>query len=229
MNMAHLQRHPASVQTPTVLLVPGLHGSGPGHWQTFWERQHDNCSKVELGRWDDPHRNTWINNLNLAIRQAGRPVVLAAHSLGCLAVAWWARLEQREWEQQGSASPVVGALMVAPPEVDFFPLDERIGRFAPTPTDPLPFPSYLVASHNDPWMGFHTSKALAARWGSRLVDAGDAGHLNAESQLGEWTFGWELLDDLIATAGSQSHASSKQADRVAGVRASATRTGHLPA
>ena len=49
---------------------------------------------VELGMWDQPHRNTWINQLNLAIRAADRPVILAAHSLGCLAVAWWAQPEQ---------------------------------------------------------------------------------------------------------------------------------------
>lgn len=207
--MAHLQRSPTPIQPPAILLVPGLAGSGPGHWQTIWEEQHDHCSKVELGRMDDPHRNTWINNLNLAIRQAGRPVVLVAHSLGCLAVAWWARFEQHEWQQRGAASPVVGALMVAPPEVDFFPLDERIGRFAPTPTDPLPFPSLLVASHNDPWMGFHTSKALAGRWGSTLVDAGDAGHLNAESRLGDWSFGWDLLSGLIEQTGSSSQSTQR--------------------
>lgn len=226
--MAHLQRPPTPVQAPAILLVPGLYGSGPGHWQTIWEEQHDRCSKVELGRPDDPHRNTWINNLNLAIRHARRPVVLVAHSLGCLAVAWWARFEQREWEQRGEASPVVGALMVAPPEVDFFPLDERIGRFAPTPTDPLPFPSVLVASHNDPWMGFHTSKALAARWGSTLVDGGDAGHLNAESQLGEWTFGWELVSGLIEQTAGSSEIARQPAQLATGIAPGIVSQTHLP-
>jgi hypothetical protein len=228
MNMAHLQRPLTPAQAPAILLVPGLHGSGPGHWQTIWEEQHEHCSKVELGRLEDPHRNTWINNLNHAIRQAGRPVVLVAHSLGCLAVAWWARFEQREWEQRAGASPVVGALMVAPPEVDFFPLDERVSRFAPTPTEPLPFPSLLVASHNDPWMGFHTSKALAARWGSTLVDAGDAGHLNAQSQLGEWTFGWELLSGLIEQAGGTGQATGLTAKRATGVPSGTVPQKHLP-
>jgi len=196
----------ASAKDPAILLVPGLSGSGPGHWQSLWEQQDPNCSKVELGRWEDPHRNTWINNLNLAIHRVGRPVVLVAHSLGCLLVAWWARFEQRAWQERGQPSPVVGALLVAPPEVDFFPLDERIARFAPTPTEALPFPSRLVASRNDPWMGFHTAQALARRWNSTLVDAGDCGHINADSQLGEWSFGREqlalLLDQHDATPNS---------------------------
>lgn len=195
--MANRSRSPSAEQSPAILLVPGLSGSGPRHWQTIWEQQHADCSKVDLGNWDDPHRNTWINNLNHAIDRAGRPVVLVAHSLGCLAVAWWARYEQREWERRGVRGPVVGALMVAPPEVDFFPLDERVARFAPTPTEPLPFPSRLIASRNDPWMGFHTAQSLARRWGSTLVDAGEVGHINADSQLGEWSFGRDQLAQLL--------------------------------
>lgn len=218
---------PQSPRTsPAVLLVPGLCGSGPKHWQTIWEQDDPDCSKVDLTRWDDPHRNTWINNLNLAIRQAGRPVVLVAHSLGCLAVAWWAHFEQREWNSRGGVSPVLAALMVAPPEVDFFPLDERVARFAPTPADPLPFPSRLVASRNDPWMGFHTAQALARRWNSQFVDAGEVGHINADAQLGEWAFGRQQLDALLeadlthassfATSLSESLPSSDLAGRLGG-------------
>jgi predicted alpha/beta hydrolase family esterase len=182
---------------PAILLVPGLNGSGPGHWQTIWDETDAACSKVDLADCSDPHRNTWINNLNMAIHQAKRPVVLVAHSLGCLAVAWWAQFEQREWTQRGDSSPVIAALLVAPPEVDFFPLDERVSRFAPTPRTALPFPSRLVASRDDPWIGFHTAQELARRWGSEFVDAGEVGHINADSQLGEWTFGREQLSALL--------------------------------
>lgn len=195
--MARHNRKRAADMSPAVLLVPGLCGSGPRHWQTIWEHNDPACSKVELGRWDEPHRNTWINNLNLAIHQAGRPVVLVAHSLGCLATAWWAHFEQREWTRRSELSPVIGALMVAPPEVDFFPLDERVSRFAPTPVEPLPFPSRLIASRNDPWMGFHTAQSLARRWGSEFVDAGEVGHINADSELGGWDFGREQLEALL--------------------------------
>lgn len=181
-----------ATRTPLVLTVPGLNNSGPNHWQTVWEQQRSDCRRVALGMWDRPHRNTWVNQLNLAIRQADRPVVLAAHSLGCLAVAWWAQLEQ-----PGSGHNVLGALLVAPPEVDFFPLDERIGPFAPTPAQPLPFPSILVASQNDPYMGYRVARRLARIWGSNFADAGKVGHINAESGLGEWPFGQFLLQQLL--------------------------------
>lgn len=193
--MPDCHRQSAASSTPAVLLVPGLGGSGPGHWQSIWERNYAECSKVDLGTWDEPHRNTWINNLNLAIRRVDKPVVLVAHSLGCLAVAWWARFEQPTW-----GSPVGGALLVAPPEVDFFPQDERVARFAPTPSEQLPFPSRLIASRDDPWMGFHTAEALARRWGSTLVDVGAAGHINADSGLGAWQFGRDQLNLVLQEA-----------------------------
>ncbi len=184
--MARMYNASADKQEPLVLLVPGLEGSGPGHWQRRW------AEEIELGSWDTPHRNTWINRLNLAVHRAGRPVVLVAHSLGCILTAWWSK-----FEQPGLSIPVVGALLVAPPEVDFFPRDERLTGFAPTPADALPFPSILVGSRNDPWIGFETAKGLARRWGSDFHDAGNAGHINADSGLGSWEDGKHLLARLL--------------------------------
>ena len=180
---------------PLVLIVPGLCNSGPDHWQSRWERKRDDCQRVDLGMWDRPHRNTWINKLNLAIRAAERPVVLVAHSLGCLAVAWWAALEQ-----PGPEGPVAGALLVAPPDADFFPMDERLLTFAPTPSAPLPFPSILAASHDDPYMGFRAARRLARLWGSNFADAGTIGHINAASGIGDWDFGQFLLDMVLRRA-----------------------------
>jgi len=180
---------------PLVLLVPGLENSGPGHWQSIWERQRGDCERVELVMWDEPHRNTWVNQLNLAIRSADRPVVLVAHSLGCLAVAWWAQLEQ-----PGADSRVIGALLVAPPDVDVSPLDDRLTAFSPTPSQPLPFPSILVGSRNDPYLGYRSARRLARTWGSRFADAGSIGHINAASEIGDWPFGQFLLEQLLSAA-----------------------------
>ena len=192
-------------QRPLVLMVPGLNNSGSSHWQTLWEQQRDDCQRVELGMWATPHRNTWVNKLNLAIAEAGRPVVLVAHSLGCLAVAWWAQLEKPE-----SGHNVAGALLVAPPEVDFFPADERLGTFAPTPSIKLPFPSILVASHNDPYMGFRTARRLAETWGSRFAEAGRIGHVNGDSGIGDWPFGKFLLEQLLTRAQSADQTDAHQ-------------------
>ncbi|MFT4026303.1 MAG: alpha/beta hydrolase [Novosphingobium sp.] len=193
-----MSTQPTSIAEPLILTVPGLLNSGPDHWQSLWEQQRPDTRRVELGMWDRPHRNTWVNQLNLAIYRAGRPVVLAAHSLGCLAVAWWAKYERPASFAEGG--PVIGALLVAPPEVDFFPLDERLTQFSPTPAEPLPFRSILVASRNDPYIGIHAARKLARTWGSSFADAGEAGHINAESGLGRWAFGEFLLGQLLAPA-----------------------------
>jgi predicted alpha/beta hydrolase family esterase len=182
----------APVQEPLILIIPGLNDSGPDHWQTLWERRYPNALRVDLGMWDDPHRNTWVNKLNLAIHRAGRPVVLVAHSLGCLTVAWWA-----EYERPGPDRAIIGALLVAPPDVDRPGLDPRLARFSSCPRQPLPFRSTLVASRNDPFCPSRTAITLARDWGSRFADAGEAGHINADSGHGSWPEGERLLAQLL--------------------------------
>lgn len=181
----------AADQAPLILTVPGIDNSGPRHWQSIWERELDDCARVELGSWERPHRNGWVNALNHSIRTAGRPVVLVAHSLGCLTVAWWAAMERPAY-----GNPVIGALLVAPPDVDFAPLDPRLSGFAPTPVRPLPFPSIIASSRDDPYIQQKRARRLAFFWGSQFADAGAVGHINAESELGAWEFGLFLLSRL---------------------------------
>lgn len=183
--------HPPFSRSPTILTVPGLMNSGAGHWQTIWEEMLPDCRRVDLGGWDRPRRNSWVNRLDRAIEEVDGPVLLAAHSLGCHAVAWWVELACEGWSEK-----ILGALLVAPPEVDEAAVDGRLHGFAPLPRKLLPFPSILVASHNDPYMRLERSRALARCWGSQFADAGEAGHINAQSGLEEWTFGQFLLSRL---------------------------------
>ena len=175
-------------KTPVILTVPDVEGHAD--WQSLWETQLDGCRRVDLGSWDEIHRNNWVNKLNHAIYRAGQPVILVAHGIGSLVLAWWAKLEPPSPDRQ-----VAGALLVAPPEVDFFPADERLSKFAPTPSIELPFPSILVASRNDPQMSFLGARRLARMWGSRFVDAGNAGHL--DGRAGGWHLGRKLLGTLV--------------------------------
>lgn len=184
---------------PTILTVPGLGGSGPSHWQTLWEQARPDTVRVELGMWNTPHRNAWVTKLDQAIRSAQAPVVLAAHSLGCLAVAWWAELTRQPY-----GWPVAGALLVAPADVDRPGAQSELATFGPTPLTPLPFPSIVVASSDDPWIAIERAHSLAVGWGSHFVDAGPQGHLNAASGVGWWSEGQELLDRVIGAAADRS-------------------------
>lgn len=179
-------------QQPILLTVPGLNNSGPSHWQSIWEEKRDDCFRVDLGMWERPHRNTWLNKLNAAIAAASDPVILIAHSLGCHAVAWWNRFASPE-----DKCKVAGALLVAPPSVENLSSGSRLAPFAPLARERLSFPSILAASRNDDYASFGQARKMARLWGSRFVDAGWVGHINADSGLGDWPYGEFLLDRLI--------------------------------
>ncbi|WP_067488187.1 RBBP9/YdeN family alpha/beta hydrolase [Actinomadura hibisca] len=170
-----------------VLTIPGYQSSGPAHWQTLWE-QSDSArfTRVEQRDWDFPEVGEWVAALDDAIADQAEPVVLVAHSLGCITVVRWA-------VERGVG--VRAALLVAPADVERLP-DLPLGSFAPIPRVRLPFPSAVVASQDDPYMGFDRAKEFAAAWGSDLVDAGAAGHVNSDSGLGEWAEGRRLLQGL---------------------------------
>jgi predicted alpha/beta hydrolase family esterase len=176
---------------PICLVVPGLNNSGPDHWQTIWEEQRSDCRRVDCGSWSDPDPVLWTQRLDAAISAIDRPIVLIAHSLGCLTIAWWAA------RARAATHHIAGALLVAPPDVDRADAHPMVRRFAPAPRDRLPFRSILVASHDDAYGRFESLQGLARSWGSDFVDAGHCGHINADSHIGAWDQGQHLLQRLI--------------------------------
>jgi len=164
-----------------ILMVPGYTNSGPGHWQTRWQEKLSTARRVEQAEWSKPVREDWARAVADAVNEAAQPVVLVAHSLGVASVVQ--ALEAFE-------KPVVGAFFVAPPDVANPGIRPRhLMTFGPYPREPLPFPSVLVASRNDSFCDFDVAEDLAGAWGSLFVDAGEAGHLNAESGHGPWPEG----------------------------------------
>jgi uncharacterized protein len=175
------------VNPENVLILPGWQNSGPDHWQSRWETLHGYV-RVDQHDWMTPKRGDWIARLEEVLLGMDEPAVLVAHSLGChLAVAWTAHSR--------NTHRVKGALLVAPPDTERDDLRTMLPSWAPVPLKPLPFPSVLVASTDDPYAGIERSQGFAAAWGSRLVDLGNAGHINAETGLGDWSEGHGFLDD----------------------------------
>jgi len=188
---ARLYPHAPVDGPPEVLILPGLDNSGPHHWQSHWERL-PHFSRVDFGEWHEPTLHRWVSLLDRAVRESPRPIVFAAHSLGCLAVAWWTTLSCNEAFRE----KVLGALLVAPPDVDSEKCQSRIRDFRPSPRAALPFRSLLVASRNDPYARYERSQEMARGWGSELIDAGELGHINAASGLAEWPRGLRILSGL---------------------------------
>ncbi len=170
-----------------ILLVPGIGNSGPQHWQSRWETEDDVCRRVQQKDWENPVCGDWVEALESAALRAGPAPVIAAHSLGCLAVAHWlARTSVR----------IAGALLVAVPDPHAASFPAQAMGFTPLPRKRFPCVSIVVASTDDPYSSVSFARQCAEAWGSRFVDIGRAGHINADSGLGEWSEGQRLLRSL---------------------------------
>lgn len=175
-----------------ILLLPGIGDSGPAHWQSLWQAAHPAMRRVVQRDWDHPQCDDWCRTLDAAVddtlRRAGMPPLLVAHSLGCLLVAHWAAR---------SRQPVRAAMLVAVPDPAGPAFPSQATGFAPLPMQRLSFPSLIVASSDDPYGSLDHARRCAQAWGSRLVEAGAAGHINASSGLGDWPQGLAWCAELL--------------------------------
>ena len=168
-----------------IIIVPGWRNSGPDHWQSLWAQQLPHAERVEQDDWLVPHRDPWVGALEQLVLSRPEPVVLAAHSLGCITAA--------HLGPEASAR-VRGALLVAPADPE---RRAQLADFAPVPYAPLPYRSVLVASSNDPYCPIRRAGAYARAWGSEFVRLQNAGHINVESGFGDWPLGLALLQSLM--------------------------------
>ena len=173
----------SDIENFRVLIVPGLHGSGPGHWQTRWQALFPRFERVVQRDWDVPDLRLWSARVAEALRQSSRPTLLVAHSFGCLATVHSAC---------ANASQVAGALLVAPADPHKFGVEREMRCRT------LPFSSIVVGSLDDPWMDARHAAEWADSWGSGFINAGALGHINAESRLGDWEYGLALLKLLAS-------------------------------
>jgi predicted alpha/beta hydrolase family esterase len=185
---------------PTVLIVPGLRDAVATHWQTLLETRLRAAGRPVAGVPPMGREDLDCARKVAAIEQAAQaidgPIVIVAHSGGCIMVTHWALQTQRA---------VQGALLATPPDFeapmpDGYPTLEalRAGGWLPVPRTRLPFPSIVAASHDDPLADFDRVAVLARAWGSRLVDLGKVGHLNPASGYGEWSQAETFIDELSA-------------------------------
>ena len=173
----------------SVIIVPGWRDSGPGHWQSLWADRLANAVRVVQDDWISPSRTAWVQSITQTILSQPGPVVIAAHSLGCIATTHL---------PPEAVARIQGALLAAPAD------PERRGAladFAPVPFHKLPYRNVLVASSNDPFCPVRLAGAYARAWGSEFVRIQDGGHINIDSGHGEWPLGLALLQSLAGEGG----------------------------
>ena len=168
-----------------ILLVPGLHNSGPDHWQSRWHEHFPYWQRMTGMPWEKPDLTVWSAKLASKLRSRRSRVHLVAHSFGALTAIAAARLQPEK---------VASLFLVAPADPARFGIvDERL-------EGPLQVSAQLVASRNDPWMSFERAEYWSRQWQVPLFDAGNAGHINAQSGHGDWHQGLELLGSLYRRA-----------------------------
>jgi uncharacterized protein len=171
-----------------VLLLPGWLNSGVTHWQSRWESEYG-YERVEQADWQWPRRGDWMARLDDVLQQQTKPVLLAAHSLGCHLVAAWAAHSRH-------TSRVRGALLVAPPDTERDDTPPQLHNWRPILRQALPFRSIVVTSRDDPFCSAARGAEMATDWEATLRDIGARGHINGDSGLGDWPQGHAWLIEL---------------------------------
>ncbi|MGN9804952.1 RBBP9/YdeN family alpha/beta hydrolase [Micromonospora sp. L32] len=180
-----------------IVTVPGLRGEVADHWQTRLAADLPNVRPVPpLGR-DNPSLVDRVAAVQDAVKSAGAPVILVAHSAGVIVTVHWAA-------RSGVPDGIVrGALLATPPDLaaelpaeypSLAVLEQR--GWLPVPLAPLPFPSIVAASADDRLGEPARVRALADAWGSRYRDLGAVGHLNPASGYGPWPAAEPLIKEL---------------------------------
>jgi uncharacterized protein len=166
------------------LILHGLEGSGPDHWQTWLasrlRERGERVSYPDLPDPFDPHPVDWLRALDEELSLLDRPIVLC-HSLGCLL---WLRAAARP-----TAEPLAEwVLLVAPPWRDDI---EQVARFLDhgarsRDVTRAARQTLIVCSDEDP---YNPRGALATHAEPLDIPAHvipGAGHVNTDAGYGPW-------------------------------------------
>ena len=184
----------SAAKQATILFVPGLRDHVEDHWQTHLAREIAGSRTVPPLTQDRLSLRARVAALDAALHEIEGDVILAAHSAGVLMVAHWAQAPTRA---------IRAALLATPADVEnplpagYPTLPELTANgWLPIPRGPLPFPSRVIASRNDPLARFERTSSLAESWRANLLDAGDVGHLNPAAGFGRWPKAREHVESL---------------------------------
>jgi uncharacterized protein len=179
------------------LILHGLGGSGPAHWQTWLVKelvqQGEKVYYPELPEQDQPDKGEWLKSLDSVM--AGIPeeeeLTVIAHSLACIL-----------WFHYASAAPVrrvKRVILVCPPSIrtdlkqvaSFFPLPEELTRIGEASERTL-----IVQSSDDIYCPLEDI-VYYQNLGVPHLTLPRMGHINVDSGHGPWPW---ILD--LALSGS---------------------------
>jgi uncharacterized protein len=176
----------------TYVFLAGYGNSIGDHWQAKWFRQLPNSVWVEQKSWDYPVCEEWVIELDKSLIKINQPVVIIAHSLGCLTFIEWAG-QNRET----CAEKITGAFLVAVPDADATNFPKDIKGYQFSSFEKLPVKSLMIASSNDPYASVDRTEFIAKQLGSELIWIGEKGHINLSAGFGDWLQGEKFLREFL--------------------------------
>ena len=166
------------------LILHGLEGSGPDHWQTWLaarlRERGERVSYPNLPDPFDPHPADWLRALDDELALLGRPVVLC-HSLACLL---WLRAAARP----NDAPLAERVLLVAPPWREDI---EQVARFLDhgaraRDVTRAAGETLIVCSDDDPYNPRGALDTFVEPLGVPAHVIPGAGHVNSDAGYGAW-------------------------------------------
>jgi len=173
---------PKVLAKQSVIIVPGLDNSDEHHWQSLWQSELPDSSRIHVDNWHIANLDSWNCGIIRALQNTTQPAVLIAHSFGVLAAATIA---------EQFPELIEALFLVAPADPAKFNLTNRL------PERPLRVPALLVASSDDPWLADHKAAYWALRWGADYHRFKNVGHVTCQSGLGLWQEGVGLRKELL--------------------------------
>ena len=176
------------------VIVPGVGGSEPAHWQSWLQRQLMSCSRVQQKDWNNPVLETWISEFVNTVAPIQGKIQIVAHSFGCLTTV--AALAQHPELNQ----KIKNLILVAPANPARF---GEAGFARDSQQDyqdyfhqlKIAVPTTFLMSENDPWLNFEDAKCLAKAWKLNPINLGQVGHINVASGFGPFP---EIYNYLIS-------------------------------
>jgi uncharacterized protein len=177
------------------LIVHGLGGSGPDHWQTWLaqelrQKNYHVCYPT-FTEFDSPNKEVWLKELTAAIQTIpeNQQLIVVTHSLGCLLWMHYAALNNKRIAKR--------VILVAPPSPEivlqeatsFYPVPLEQRNLSKTGEETL-----FVHSSNDPYC-HQQHRERYMNMGVPSIIFPRMGHINAKSGHGKWSW---ILDQCLA-------------------------------
>ncbi len=168
------------------LIIHGLGGSGPDHWQTWLaqeltQRNYHVCYPT-FTQFNYPNRHVWMDELNKAIQTipTDSQLTVITHSLGCFLWFHYAANHPKRIAKQAILVAPPSPNIVLSPAKSFFPvplMEIQLNRAAEA--------TLFVHSTNDPYCSMEDAKNyLNFAYPSLVLP--NAGHINTDSGHGNW-------------------------------------------